>query len=217
MKDQRYWQTYDTIKLVIAIILLAVLLWQYFGSDVEPQQISHPPTETTLSGDITATMTADHTETYPVPPSQVTFTPTPTVTRTQTLTPSPTPTATQTQTPPADTPTPPQTITSTPTATATLEICSLAIETRLAVGETARVLTNLNFREAPGLDQTIILVHLTGVRLEIIGGLVCIAYQNGAYMWWQVERSDGVIGWSAEGSLWRSFYFLEPVREPSQS
>jgi hypothetical protein len=91
------------------------------------------------------------------------------------------------------------------------DACSLAIESRLEVGGTALVQTNLNFRAAPGLDQEIQLVHLPGVRLEIIGGPICIRHLDGAYRWWQVQRPNGTAGWSAEGSLTRFFYFLEPV------
>lgn len=75
---------------------------------------------------------------------------------------------------------------------------------------TAIVRTNLNLRASPGMDQEIMLVHLPGIRLEIIGGPFCIPYLDGAYRWWQVQRPDGQIGWSAEGSLNRFYYFLEP-------
>ena len=103
-----------------------------------------------------------------------------------------------------------QTSTFTPTPTATRDFCSLALQSRLEVGMTVTVKTNLNFRVSPGLDQKIQLVNIPGNRLEIIGGPICIPHLDGAYMWWQVQRMDGKIGWSAEGSLTRIYYFLEP-------
>jgi hypothetical protein len=35
-------------------------------------------------------------------------------------------------------------------------------------------------------------------------------YWTGAYLWWQIQLPDGNVGWSAEGSLHGSFYFMEP-------
>jgi hypothetical protein len=196
---------YDTFKLVITIILVAVLLRLSLGFDLDSQSPTPPPV-TLQEGTITPSMTSSPSITSSGTPAVIT--PTPTLTHT------PTPTSTQTITPtstPSSTPTITATTTLTPTATVIHDICSLALESRLAVGHAARVRTNLNFRVAPGLDQEILLVHLTGVRLEIIGGPVCTPYENGAYMWWQVQRPDGNAGWSAEGSARRFFYFLEPV------
>jgi hypothetical protein len=66
-------------------------------------------------------------------------------------------------------------------------------------------------REAPGISSRLIRSNITGTQLAIIGGPVCEPYQDGAYLWWQVQRPDGESGWSAEGSLTEQFYFLEPV------
>jgi hypothetical protein len=37
-----------------------------------------------------------------------------------------------------------------------------------------------------------------------------VPYWTGAYLWWQIRLPDGRVGWSAEGSLHGSFYFIEP-------
>jgi hypothetical protein len=73
------------------------------------------------------------------------------------------------------------------------------------------VTNNLNLRASPVFGSTLILTSPTGTELEIIGGPTCQPYQGGAYLWWQVSRSDGQTGWSAEGSINGNFYFLEPL------
>lgn len=73
------------------------------------------------------------------------------------------------------------------------------------------VVANLNLRQDAGIDKPIIRVGLYNSKVEIIGGPVCTPYQNGAYLWWNVKTTDGVTGWSAEASLSKNFYFLQPV------
>ena len=73
------------------------------------------------------------------------------------------------------------------------------------------MLANLNLRENAGLDKQIIRVDFPNAKVEIIGGPVCTPYQEGAYLWWNVKSEDGVTGWSAEASLSKDFYFLQPI------
>lgn len=194
MGNLRSWRKYDRLKLIVAIILVVISAYLYFGNHFEVDAAAPIPTQEQTKE-----------------PEETTQTPTPTKIPTMTDRPTDTPTPTPTepnQPPITDTPTP--TPTFTPSPTATQDICSLALKSRLDVGITVTVTTNLNFRASPGLDQEIKLVSLPGDRLEIIGGPICIPHLDGAYMWWQVQRTDGNIGWSAEGSLTRIYYFLEP-------
>jgi hypothetical protein len=46
--------------------------------------------------------------------------------------------------------------------------------------------------------------------VRVVGGPECVPYWTGAYLWWQIQLPDGREGWSAEGSLHGSFYFMEP-------
>ena len=197
MSDRRRWQTYDIFILIISAILVIILMRLSFRL---PPKTEIPTPTQTLTSTATSTKTPTRTAT-------LTITPTLTFTNTSTETPTRTPTATASVTP-SFTPT----ATYTPTLTPTIDICSLALESRLGIGKMARVRTNLNFRAAPGLDQKLILTNLFGSRLEVIGGPVCTTYLNGVYMWWEVRRlSDGRTGWSAEGSAISNYYFLEPI------
>jgi hypothetical protein len=40
--------------------------------------------------------------------------------------------------------------------------------------------------------------------MKIIEGPVC---QDG-YLWWKIQKDNGISGWSAEGEPW--MYYLEP-------
>lgn len=217
MNNQQRWQTYDLIKLGIAVLIVLIAVLLLFGSKPDSaspvqrdaaariaEEVTDPPEETITPTPSATPDVSPHT----ISPT-ITVTPTLTATPTQSLTPTnsptPTPTVTVTPTNPAE----PEDI---PISNEDQDLCSLAIEPRLSVGDIALVRTNLNFRAGPGLDQEIKMVHLPGARLEVIDGPVCIAHLDGAYRWWQVQRPNGATGWSAEGSLTRFFYFLEPVR-----
>lgn len=93
---------------------------------------------------------------------------------------------------------------------ADLAACA-ALPSRLAIGDNARVMTNLIFRSSPGIENNIIRTHLPGTVMEVTGGPECVPYQNGAYLWWELRHPDGTTGWSAEGSISSSNYFLQPV------
>lgn len=89
--------------------------------------------------------------------------------------------------------------------------CPLARPPRLTVGQQAQVTTNLNLRGEAGMDKPIIRVSLPNSKVDVIGGPVCIPYQSGAYLWWNIRLDDGTVGWSAEASLSSDFYFLRPI------
>jgi hypothetical protein len=86
--------------------------------------------------------------------------------------------------------------------------CRPAPPSRLSVGMDAtvsfRLSLRLRIREAPGLDSRVITAMNRGTEMTIIDGPVC---QDG-YLWWEIERNDGITGWSAEGEPW--MYYLEP-------
>ncbi len=101
--------------------------------------------------------------------------------------------------------------TPTPTPTATPFECPLALPSRISLGDQVEVLANLHFRSSPELGSDNLLVsHLPGASLDIVGGPECYPYEDGAYIWWQVENAQGEIGWSAEGELTGNTYFLRP-------
>ena len=212
---------YDFFKAIVALILLILLIWLLLGGATAPETplavapaathtpTSPPqtqPTQTPQPAQPSPSATLEPTETIPPAPSP-TQTPIPTetpapVVDTATETPAGTPEAT---TEPVGTETP------APTPIQISSDCPLALPTRLQLGDTARVTSNLNMREAPAITSKLIRSNITGTQLAIIDGPVCEPYQDGAYLWWQVQRPDGESGWSAEGSLTEQFYFLEPV------
>lgn len=160
----------------------------------------------------------------PVPPQPTAAAPTgmPALAPSATSAPAPAPTASQTPTaaPPAATSRVPEPTVSAPTATleptvaaspAAAGECGAAAPTRLEVGKSARVTSNLNLRSAPGISDNLIRVSLVGTTLKVIGGPQCLPYAGGVYRWWKVEAPDGVQGWSAEATLNGGMYFLEPV------
>jgi cytoskeletal protein RodZ len=221
METQPRWIFYDTLKLIVGLVLLLLILDLVFqkpavtipvsaGQETQvavtaasqtplsPTNTSAPPTAApTAPPTITATIAMPTATTPPLP------TPTSTaasVTATATAEAQPTPTATLS---PAATATPaPQ--------SATVD-CSLAQPSRLAVGNQANIMMNLNLRQEPGMDKEVIRVGLPDTKIEIIGGPTCTPYQNAAYLWWNVKFPDGQTGWSAEASLSNNFYFLQPV------
>jgi len=89
--------------------------------------------------------------------------------------------------------------------------CPLALPPRLEIGQTARVMTNLNLRDSPGIENNLSGSLFYNSQIEVVGGPECLPHQEGAYMWWQVEKDDGITGWAAEGSIGNPFYFLEPI------
>lgn len=218
---------YDLFKAIVALILLILLLWFWLTGSLFSAPLAAAPVDATLVSQPAATSATPQPSRTPAPlqPS-ATFTvqPSPTFTSTPTTAPAftatPAPTLVDTPQPtaePAATASPTEAATTTPEPTATAAPaqaaadCPLALPTRLQVGDTVRVLSNLNMRSAPEIGTNLLLTNPVGTQLSIVGGPVCGLYLGGAYLWWQVSRSDGQTGWSAEGSLNSNAYFLEPV------
>jgi cytoskeletal protein RodZ len=208
-------RSYDLLKAIVVLILLIILILLLLRGAPTP---ATPLTEAPAASDTptSASQVQPTATSRPVQPS-----PTPTIEPAETILSAPTPTeapdttvATTTETP-ATSPEP----TTAPAATeapteAPEQIsvdCPLALPTRLKVGDTVRVNSNLNMRVSAGIGSSLIRSNITGTQLTIIGGPVCEPYQDGAYLWWQVQRPDEESGWSAEGSSTELFYFLEPV------
>ena len=186
---------YDLFKLIVAILLLIlalILMW------ISPSQVSTPlpPTGTMLATPAT-TLTARAAS-----PTIVAVSPT-----------SPPPAGTASPAPPAlraPSPTATATVEATPTATTPATACQAAASrSRLRVGTNATILRRLNFRSSPGIRDNWLLTNIPGTRVQVVGGPECVPYWTGAYLWWQIQLPDGRTGWSAEGSLQGSFYFME--------
>jgi len=109
---------------------------------------------------------------------------------------------------PAATEAPPAEAAAAPTSAAD---CQPPVPARLVVGKTARVLSALNMRSEPVIDDNILTRNSTGTVLTVLQGPVCVPHENSAYLWWQVESSDGTTGWSAENYSNGQGYFLEPI------
>jgi hypothetical protein len=78
------------------------------------------------------------------------------------------------------------------------------------MGRNATILRRLNFRSSPGIQHNWLRTNLPGTQVEVVGGPQCLPHLWGAYLWWQIRLPDGEIGWSAEGSIHGTFYFMEP-------
>jgi hypothetical protein len=136
-----------------------------------------------------------------------------TPTKISTSAPLATPAATETTTPAATAgATEAPTLATTATAAATSAAnCQAPAPARLVVGKTAKVLSNLNLRSEPKIDNNILVVNPAGAILKVLQGPVCVPYQNSAYLWWQVESPNGKTGWSAENYLNGRGYYILPV------
>ncbi|HET9909289.1 MAG TPA: SH3 domain-containing protein [Anaerolineales bacterium] len=173
-----------------------------------------PPSPSSTSGAATSTPPADPsaTQTATVSASR-TATPTPFSEPTSTFTAEPSPTQIVTLT---STGTPASELTATE-ATETEEppsgayTCESALSrSRLQVGGDATILRRLNFRSSPGIQNNWLRTNLSGTKVEVLDGPVCLPFSRGAYVWWQIRLPDGQVGWSAEISLLGRFYFMEP-------
>lgn len=225
MDTSRRASRYDRFKLLVAILLSLLFLWllrqpmdRPFVS--APTETPHPPPSPQ-----TALPQTSLTPTSPPPepshtaeprittsPAEATFTP-PALTSTVAIPSTPTP-----EPPPFPsnpTPTRPPSIQPTPAATsatpATVNACEEAeARSRLQPGMSAVILRRLNFRSSPGIRDNWLRTNLPGTPVEVIGGPECVPHAAGAYVWWQIKLPDGEIGWSAEGSIHGTFYFMEP-------
>lgn len=233
MDTQRRWIGYDTFKLIVALVLLILLLALLLqkpaaapvasvGEDSQVLEVAAtqtplplvdtlaPPTSIPLLASPTPTVAAP-TATLPPPTATPTAVP-PTATPEAVTQPTPTPAP---ETAPQPTPTPETAVQPTPTEAPQAPDgsvdCPLAQPARLAAGQQALVITNLNLRGEAGMDKAVIRVSLPNSKVDVIGGPICIPYQDGAYLWRNIRLADGTVGWSAEASLSSDFYFLQPI------
>ncbi len=93
----------------------------------------------------------------------------------------------------------------------TVAACEGASPPQLSPGREAEVLSNVNFRSSPGIGDNWIATLQTGSHLKVLGETACLPHGSGAYLWWQLEREDGTIGWTAEAPLSGTTYFIQPV------
>lgn len=194
---------YDLFKLVVTLILTAILILMLLrGCAVTTPPAALLPTEIVIASTSTQ-MTVPSSTPPPIPsPTSAPASPTPSPAPTE----SPAPTAA-----PTGSPTPAPAVPATPAASQGSSACNAIVPSRLSLGQQARVLRNLNMRQEPAISSPIIQTNLTGATLEIIGGPVCTPQGNSAYLWWNVQRTDGSGGWSAETPLNEAAYFLEPL------
>ncbi len=206
MEAPRRWIAYDTFKLIVALILLLlflILLLQRPALPPAASQANLPPAATEPQAQAAPATAA------PLPTATATSLPTSPPPPTAAPTSAPTSTPENTLTPtsaPEDTPTPAPT-----SAAASTAGCKAPAPSRLVAGKTARILSNLNLRSEPKIDNNILSVNPAGAILKVLQGPVCVPYQSSAYLWWQVEAPDGKTGWSAENYLNGGGYYLIPV------
>jgi hypothetical protein len=194
---------YDLFKLIVTIVLLALLLFLGLRG-CAPSQIPAAPTE---NAEVSLPAAASPTKA----PATVTASPTlipatPTIPPTPTLQPvsSPTPESLPTPTTAAPAVAPTQVV-------AAETDCETILPSRLAVNAKARVIRNLNMREAPQITGRLLGTNRTGTQVQVIDGPVCTPQGSTAYLWWRIRLSTGSEGWSAEMPLHEKTYFLEPV------
>ena len=145
--------------------------------------------------------------------------PLPTPTPTWTLLPSnpATPVPTETPAPIDPTPTAAPTDAPAPTETDILFVCDGAPETRMVVGQNARVTFTdgipLRVRESPAVLPDNITTQIPeGTEFFITAGPVCapIPDTSSAYVFWQIEIEEtGLVGWVAEGD--ETAYYIEAM------
>ena len=95
--------------------------------------------------------------------------------------------------------------------TTTVAACEGASPPQLSPGGEAEVLSNVNFRSSPGIGDNWLATLQTGSRLKVLSETTCLPHGSGAYLWWQLEREDGTIGWTAEAPISGTTYFIQPV------
>jgi hypothetical protein len=92
--------------------------------------------------------------------------------------------------------------------TAAEMICSGTPPSALWVGAHGRVPLLLRgtvrMRTEPATSASIIHELVAGDEFDVIRGPIC-----GSYAWWQIQLTDGTVGWAAEGD--DTQYFVEPL------
>lgn len=198
---------YDWFKLIVAIILLLLLLWFLFFNTPTKNQTTENHTV-----NIPVVVGQEAAEPTIVPTKEPTATAQPTQEPTEVPAVEPTLVPTPTVEPTTEPSVEPTTVSSAQSEEAASADCALAAPTRIMIGDKVRVTSNLHMRSSPDLGNNILQTNLAGSNLEIIGGPECYPYQNGAYLWWQVQLDSGTSGWSAEAAINSNFYFLEPIQ-----
>lgn len=190
---------YDLFKLIITLVLLTILIFM----TVRGCSVAQAP--------LIVSETTGNKITEAVSPSPISWT--------MTISPTtPNPIATSTVVPtltavPAFSPTPDSpvvTATSIPSLPSSLA-CATTLPSRLSVGISARLIGNLNMRNAPEVTAQILQTNPAGTKVEIIDGPVCTPKDESSYLWWKIRLNTGSEGWSAETPLNNRSYFLEPI------
>jgi hypothetical protein len=77
------------------------------------------------------------------------------------------------------------------------------------VGDDVKAVSTTNVRQCPGggiesgVDCPVVASKAAGSTGTIIGGPVLVTTDGGGYTWWQIQWTDGVVGWSVENYLER--------------
>jgi hypothetical protein len=192
---------YDLFKSIVTLILAGILIFLLLRGCSPAAAPTLPAATNVLEIAAAASQT----------PSPIPTTVAPSATPTPTTAPLPKPSPTSTpalaDTPaPILTPTPEPVIITGPAAS-----CKTILPSRLAVGQKAKALRNLNMRETPSISAALIQTNLAGTMVEIVDGPICQLQGNLAYLWWKIRLADGKEGWSAETPLTETAYFLEPA------
>ena len=192
---------YDLFKLVVAILLFLIFLLMFLWTRNQtpaPQQADATPLPTLTSVPATQTSSPPTTTSSPVPSPTETHASEPTATPTNV----PAPTATNT----------PASSSADGETSVEISTCEEIAKSQLQVGITAIIKQRLNFRSSPSIQNNRILTHKPDSQVEVVGGPTCTRYENGgAYLWWQLKHANGLVGWSAEASIFGDYYFMEPA------
>jgi hypothetical protein len=205
METTRRWIGYDTFKLIVAIILLLLLLVFMLQPPAgAPGQAYLPAVQVASQAPVLPTNTTAPLAAAVASPPTSTPLPIPT-----TVPPTAIPIAAPTLAP-TDTPEATATPQAAPTAVAAVE-CKAPSASRLVAGKNAMTLGDLNLRSEPKIGDNILTVSVNGTTLKVLDGPVCVPYMDGAYLWWQVQTSDGKTGYSAENYFNGLGYYLKPL------
>jgi WD40 repeat protein len=94
--------------------------------------------------------------------------------------------------------------------------CFAAPPSRIASGMSIRVGENggrpLRLRSDANYQSELLAELPPGTPLSVIGGPACGLDNNQTFQWWQVQTSNGFVGWVAEGDSTQNpvIYFIEP-------
>jgi hypothetical protein len=188
---------YDLFKLIVSVLLLAILIFIVLRGCNTSQVPAAVSATSETNPIVIASLTSVPATALPTATSAMAAS---TVAPTLTAQPaSPTPTGTGPAAAAVD------------TQTADSLGCGTILPSRLLVGGSARVMRNLNMRQAPEITAPLLQTNRTGTQAQVIDGPVCTPQGGSAYLWWKIRLGTGAEGWSAETPLNNRSYFLEPV------